>query len=198
MKRRKLIVGLTGSFGSGKSTVARMFKRFGVRKAIDCDRLAHEVFKPGHAVGKKMSSLLGLKRKLDRKSIAKVVFSNPEKRRQLEALIHPYVYRRVLGEIKKIASGVVILEVPLLFEGGFDRLCGRTIAVTASRRAVIRRLRPRGFKPREVYVRLQAQLPDRDKRKRADFHIQNSGSYAELLNRVKLVWRKLERINQNG
>ena len=198
MTSRKLIVGLTGSFGSGKSTVAGMFRRCGARKVIDCDRLAHEVFKPAHPIGKKIRPLLGLKGKLERKSIAKIVFSNPKTRRQLEALVHPYVLGRVLGELKKISSGVVILEVPLLFESGFDRLCDATVAVSASRRAVIKRLRSRGFKPGEVYGRLRTQLPDLEKKKRADFHIQNSGSYAELLNRVKWVWQKLKCNNQNG
>ena len=197
MTDRKLIVGLTGSFGSGKSTVARMFKEFGARKVIDCDRLAHEVFRPAHPVGKKIMPLLGLKGKLERRSIAKVVFSNPRKRRQLEALVHPYVRRRVLGELQKLSSGVVILEVPLLFESGFDRFCDATVAVLASRRAVLSRLRRQGFKPQDVYGRLRAQLPNREKKKRADLHIQNSGSYAELLNRVKSVWQKVKRINQN-
>ena len=188
----KVVVGLTGSFGSGKSTVAKIFKRLGARKVIDCDRLAHEVFGPNHPIGKKIKTLFGEKGgRLNRKSIARAVFSDPRKRRQLEALVHPYVYKRIREELGKIRGGIVILEVPLLFETGFDEWCDATVSISAPRQAVLDRLRARGFGTAEVGARLKAQLSSREKMRRAHFHIWNSGSKQQLMKRTKSLWEKL-------
>ncbi len=188
---RRLVVGLTGTFGSGKSTVGKILKRFGARKVIDSDLVAHEVFRPGHPAGKKIRLLFGVKKSISRKVIAKEVFSNPKKRRRLESIIHPYVSQRIAREIGRISSGVVILEVPLLFETGFDRFCDVTVAVLTGERNIVKRLSRVGFKPEEVRARLRAQLPEREKKRRADLYIQNSGSKTLLTQKTKLIWQKL-------
>ena len=185
------MVGLTGSFGSGKSTVGRMFERLGARKVIDCDRLAHEVFRPGHPLAKKIKSLFRTAGSMSRSAIAREVFSDPRKRKQLEAIIHPYVGRRIRSELRKVRSGIIILEVPLLFETGFDRFCDATVAVLAGERNIIKRLSRNGFEPEVVRGRLKAQFPEREKKRRADFLILNSGSKRTLVKHVKSVWQEL-------
>ena len=105
MAKKRLVIGLTGSFGSGKSTVGRILKRLGAKRVIDTDRLAHEVFRPNHQIGKKVKSLFNIKGSFSRKAVAKEVFSNPRKRKQLEALVHPYVYRRGWSALKTIWPG---------------------------------------------------------------------------------------------
>ena len=187
-------MGLTGSFGGGKSSVGRILKRLGARKVIDCDRLVHEVFRPRHPVGVKIKALFHLRGRLSRSAIAKEVFSNSRKRRQLEALIHPYVYRMVRSELRRIHNGVVILEVPLLFESGFDRICDTTVAVIAGERRIVSRLTQAGFRAREVRARLRAQLSEGEKKRRADLSIENSGSKHLLVQRTKQLWRKLQMI----
>ena len=189
--KRRLIVGLTGNFGSGKSTVGRILKRLGARKVIDCDRLAHEVFRPGHPLREKVKSLFGPKTLFSRSAIAKEVFRDPRKRKQLERIIHPYVYQRTRSELKRFESGTMVLEVPLLFETGFDRLCNVTVAVLAGKSRLIKRLSRAGFSSEEVRARLRAQLSEREKKRRADFWIQNSGSKSLLIRNTKLIWRKL-------
>ena len=191
MTDRKLVVGLTGSFGSGKSTVGRMFKRLGAKKVIDCDRLAHEVFRPGHRLAERIKSLFHRAGSMSRNAIAREVFSDPGKRKRLEAIVHPYVGQRIRSELKKVRSGIVILEVPLLFETGFDRSCDATVVVLAGESNIIKRLSRNGFEPEEVRGRLRAQLPEREKRRRADFLILNSGSKRTLAKNVKSVWQEL-------
>ena len=192
--RKRLVVGLTGSFGTGKSTVSRILKNLGARKVINADQLVHEVFKRHHPIGKRIKSLFHMSGILNRKRIAGEVFRNPAKRRRLEALIHPYVRRRMLEELKSIRDGIAILEVPLLFEAGFDRLCDVTVSVLASERTIIRRLAKRGFASEEVKKRLETQLSQSEKKKRSDFFIINSGSKKLLVQKTKSVWKKLRSI----
>ena len=189
---KRLVVGLTGSFGTGKSTVSRILKNLGARKVINADQLVHEVFKRHHPIGRKIKSLFHMSGILNRKKIAGEVFRNPAKRRRLEALIHPYVRRRMLEELKSIRDGIAILEVPLLFEAGFDRLCDVTVSVLASERTIIRRLAKRGFASEEVKKRLETQLSQSEKKKRSDFFIINSGSKKLLVQKTKSVWKKLQ------
>ena len=189
---KRLAVGLTGSFGTGKSTVSRILKNLGARKVINADQLVHEVFKRHHPIGRKIKSLFHMSGILNRKKIAGEVFRNPAKRRRLEALIHPYVRRRMLEELKSIRDGIAILEVPLLFEAGFDRLCDVTVSVLASERTIIRRLAKRGFASEEVKKRLETQLSQSEKKKRSDFFIINSGSKKLLVQKTKSVWKKLQ------
>ncbi len=190
--KKRLIVGLTGSFGSGKSTVGQIFKRLGARQVIDADKIAHEVFRSGHPLGKRIKKLFGVKGALDRKAIARKVFSDPLKRRRLEAIIHPYVFGRIRGEIAKIQSGIVILEVPLLFETGFDGFCDVTVVVLSKEKDVYRRLLKSGYPSREIRARLRSQMSARQKKAKADLLIDNSGSKSQLIQKTKLIWGKLK------
>ena len=136
--------------------------------------------------------VIGVKGKLSRKLVAAQVFSNTSKRRKLEALVHPYVYQRIRSELSKVQSGVVVLEVPLLFETGFNRLCDVTVAILAGEKQILKRLQKSGYAPHEVRARLQAQLPGREKKKRADLYILNSSSKNLLMKKTKRVWFKLK------
>ena len=193
--KKRLIVGLTGSFGSGKSTVGRILKQLGARRVIDGDRLAHEVFRPAHPVGRRIKRLFHIQGAFNRKEIAKQVFSDSRKRRQLEALIHPYVFQRIRSELKRAKHGIVVLEIPLLFETGFDRLCDLTISVFAREQLVVKRLAGRGYRPREVRARLKSQLSASEKRKRSDLYIENTGSKRTLIQKTKSTWNQLK-LNQ--
>ena len=184
----------SGSFGTGKSTVSQILKNLGAQKVINADRLAHEVFRRHHPIGRKIKSLFHINGVLSRKKVAKEAFQNPAKRRRLEALIHPYVLKRIREELKPIQSGIVILEVPLLFEAGFDRLCDVTVSVLANERAIIKRLAKRNFSAEEVRKRLKAQLSQNEKKRRSDFFILNSGSKELLIQKTKLVWKKLKSV----
>ena len=187
---RRLVVGLTGTFGSGKSTVSKIFKTLGARKVIDADALAHEAFQAGHPVRKRLERIFKTRR-LDRKAIAAEVFTSKKKRRQLEAILHPYVYRRIRSELRRIQSGIVILEVPLLFETKGDRFCDVTVTVLTDEKSILKRLRNKRFQAPEIRSRMKAQFSQREKAKCSDLLIKNSNSKAVLLQKTKTIWKKL-------
>ncbi len=173
---KRLVVGLTGSFGSGKTTVSKIFQKLGAKKVMSADQIVRDKFWPSKA---------------RRKQIAREVFTNPRKRRALEAVIHPFVRRRMTSEIKKVKNGIIVLEVPLLFEAKFDRLCDVTVTVVAGKSNLAKRLVRSGFSRQEVNARLQAQLSEQEKMRKSDFIISNKGSKKLLRKHAKFVWRKL-------
>jgi len=189
--QKRLVVGVTGSFGSGKSSVGQILRGLGARQVIDCDRLVHEAFGRGHPLRRRIRSLFGSSGSLGRREIARNVFRDLPRLRQLEAILHPYVRRRIRSALKRWRRGVVVLEVPLLFETGFDRYCDVTVAVVAGRRNRFKRLRAAGFRPAEVRARERAQLSEQAKKRRADLFIRNRGTKQQLVQETKHLWAKL-------
>lgn len=197
MTKKRLVVGLTGSFGSGKTTVSKILKKLGASKIISSDSLAHEALLPGNTCFKKIKSFFHIQGLVSRKQIAQEVFANPKKRRALEAIIHPYVRQRIVKELSRTKCGVVILEVPLLFEAKFDRMCDVTITVSAGRSNLMKRLARLGFSRDEISARFRAQFSESQKMRKADFIIENKGSKKLLEKKTKLAWQKLTRQSKN-
>ncbi len=191
----KLIVGLTGVFGSGKSTVAHLLEELGAAR-IDADHLAHEALWKGSEVYKKISELFpgaekpGAK-ELDRKVIAGIVFQDVKKLKALEKLVHPYVRARIQEEIEGSQEKVVVLEVPLLFESGVDKFCDVTVAVSAPLIEIQKRLKEKGFSPAEMKARLKVQMSLKEKIKRADFVVRNTKTLKETKKQVGKLWQEL-------
>jgi len=196
-KRVSTLVGLTGSFGTGKSTVARYFRQLGAH-VIDADQLAHKALKPGTPTydsirdhfGKK--NVVGKKGVIDRRKLAEIVFHHPGKRKTLEAIVHPFVFK----EIEKIANkkkGVLILEIPLLFETHFNEKMDVNIVVKAGIKQQVKRLARRsGVEERQVRARIKAQMPLSKKERLADFVVDNSGSLKSTKKRVLNIWNQLK------
>lgn len=187
--KKRIVVGLTGSFGSGKTTVNQIFRKLGAR-VINADQIVHEVFESRHPMAGKIKALFNAER-ISRKQIAWEIFNDPEKRQRLEALVHPYVKTRIQKELNKFVRGIVVLEIPLLFEAGFDRLCDKTVAVIAGRENIMKRLVKHGFSPEEISARLSAQWSEDEKKKRAGYAILNDGSKEKLRKEVQTIWTKL-------
>ncbi|MBI3316433.1 MAG: dephospho-CoA kinase [Candidatus Omnitrophica bacterium] len=190
----RTIIGLTGSFGSGKSTVAGLFQELGAA-IVDADKITHELFEPGHPEFKKIAALFKgkqvLSQTLDRKKIAEIVFRDAALRKKLEAIVHPYVFSRMVEEITDAEEPVVVLEIPLLFETGFHQYCKYTVVVAVSEAQAARRLKERGFSAQEVKKRWAAQLPLSEKMKLADFIVDNSGEFKKTKDEVKKIWKKI-------
>lgn len=176
-----IVVGLTGGVATGKTTIAKMFKQCGAA-VIDADQLAHDVVKPGKPAWRAIVKLFGKTvinqdRSLDRQALGSIIFHNPNKRRQLERIIHPRVAREQQRLVRRIAKGkphaVIIYEVPLLFEAGVDKRVDATIVVTADRDTQIARLKKRnGFSRAEAIRRIRSQMSLAKKIQRAD-HVLN-------------------------
>lgn len=191
----KVVVGLTGGFGSGKSTVAHLFEELGAF-TIDADKLAHEALRQDSPVFAQVAALFKdavkkATKEIDRKVIAEIVFKDTAKRKRLEAVIHPYVFSRIVEEAADSLPTVVVIEVPLLFETGFDQFCHFTVVVKAPDAAVNGRLLKKNFTLCDVQARRKAQWPLADKEKRATYIIDNSQTFQKTKREVQKIWHEL-------
>ncbi len=192
-----MILGLTGSYGSGKSTVAAMFESLGA-VVIDADALAREVVLPGRPAYEEIRrefgpAVLQPDGQLDRKALAQRVFSSDTDRRRLEAIIHPRVRERELALIQQHKHHpLVVLNVPLLFENRLDSLCDATCVVTVSEPEREKRLRIRdNASPEDIQRRLESQLPQHEKIRRADYIIDNSGPLPNTRGQVETLLKTI-------
>ncbi|MCG8588185.1 MAG: dephospho-CoA kinase [Proteobacteria bacterium] len=193
------IVVLTGGIGSGKSTVGRMFEKLGAR-LIDADAVVHELQAPGSPVLDEIraafgDSVLDAEGALDRAALADRVFRDPEARQQLNAIVHPKVgveIARRLQAARADGAPLVVLEIQLLFEvtpegqSARDRYGAEAVVVAYAPRPVqlARAVARDGGDRADVERRLEAQLDIEEKRARADFVIDNSGSETETWKQV--------------
>ena len=195
-----ILVGLTGGVATGKSTVAKMFKRCGA-VVIDADQLAHDVVKPGKPAWLEIvktfgRAVLNPDRTLNRRELGAVVFGNRTKLRQLEQIIHPRVAREQARLTKQAARkdphAVVIYDVPLLFEAGIDKRVDHTIVVTANQETQIARLKKRnGLSRAEAIRRIRSQMPLAKKIQRADHVLNGTLSRPSLRQQVSLLLKYL-------
>ena len=191
MKRRapgkKVVVGLTGGMGTGKTTVCRMFRSMGAR-VIDADRIAHAALKPRSRTGAAVAKAFGT---IDRKALGRIVFADPRLRRKLESIVHPYIIRRVLEEAGG-AGGLVVIDAPLLFETGLDGKVDTTAVVTASRKNQLKRLHAKtGLSAPELTARIRSQMPLSQKVRLADFIIDNNGPLQQTKKQVESLRRNV-------
>ncbi len=195
-----LIVGLTGGYASGKSTVAKMFVELGA-VLIDADRLAREVVRPGkqawfEIVAHFGKGILLKNREIDRKALGEIVFGSEVERERLNAIVHPRVLDEELRAIEEIKNrepdAIIILSVPLLIESGHYKNCDKIVVVTVDKDTQIKRLMERdGFSREDSARRISAQMPLSEKVQYADFVIDNSGSRQETELQVKEVFKRL-------
>lgn len=195
-------LGVTGSFGSGKSTVAAMLARHGAA-VVDADQIVHRLLslngKCVKAVVRSFGKDILKSGRIDRKALAQKVFADSRHRRALERIIHPQVIREIHGRLKGFQRSkrhtVVVLDVPLLFEAGLDRLVDAVVVVKASPPIQERRLRKRiAMTHQEFLKRLKAQMPLSKKIAQADFVVDNSGSLKETRRQVKKIWERISQI----
>ena len=192
---KPMILGLTGGIASGKSTVSAFFSQWGDR-VLDGDKLAREALEPGTACYTDTVAAFGPKilnpdGTVNRKALGKLVFASEADRRTLNGIVHPYVLSR-LQELSQGAGGLVVWDVPLLFETGWDAFVDKTLVVTAGEARRIRRIRERdGVSHEQARLRIKAQLPEKEKVRRADYVIHNDGTLEELEKQARKVYDTL-------
>jgi len=184
--RPRLIVGLTGGIGSGKSTVARRFAALGV-PVIDADVIAREVVAPGEPCLEAIVDLFGegvLDEKgcLNRRKLREQVFMDNDARHRLEAILHPAIRTRMLERLSQIDAPYAVLVIPLLLEAGQRDLVDRVLVVdTPPDMQVVRAGRRDGVAPEEVRRIMGAQIGREDRLAAADDVLYNSGDLDSLL-----------------
>ncbi len=176
-------IALTGSIGSGKSTVLKFVRSLRIA-TVDCDTIVSKLYREKEV----QKSLLRLFGTANRKEISSIVFASPLRRRKLEKALHPLVWREVrsrLDSLRKQGKSLAIVEVPLLFEAKWEKRFDSTIFVKAPRKKCIQRLVKRGMPRKQVLQRWKAQLSPGKKIKKAQRVIDNSGSPAKTRVQVK-------------
>lgn len=191
-------IGLTGGIATGKSHVRARFENLGI-PTIDSDVLAREALAPRSAgltaVAERFGpNVLHADGSLDRDRLAKIVFADPQARKDLEAIVHPYVQRRTnewFAGLDTRRCRYAIADIPLLYEVGRDKDFDQVIVVACTPETQLRRLIERGMTEAEARQRLAAQLPLEDKIARADHVIRTDGSYDETERQVQELHTRL-------
>ncbi len=188
-----LVLGLTGSIGMGKSVAATMLRRMGL-PLHDSDQAVHRLLaKGGGAVAEVEAAFSGVvvAGAVDRGRLAKRVFEDPEALARLEAILHPAVRRVTRAFLKQQARNgrwLAVLDIPLLFETGGESLCDAVVVVSAPRFVQEARvLGRRDMTPARFNAILAKQMPDREKRRRADFVVSTGLSKAATLRQLRAI-----------
>ena len=135
---------------------------------------------------------------MDREKVAEIVFEDPKRRKELEAVIHPYVYEKIKEKIEAAQSRVVLVEVPLLFEAGFETLCDKVLTVTCNSTIKLKRLKRKRFPEQEVRARERAQMAESLKAQKADFIIDNSKSIYQTQREIERLWNKFVSLSRGA
>jgi dephospho-CoA kinase len=181
----KLLVGLTGGIGAGKSVALTAFRRAGAG-TVSLDKVAHDLSAKGKSMHRAIrrafgTSVFDSRGELDRAALAGRVFRTPAQRRRLEKATHPLIRKEMVRRLRAIKQPVAVVDVPLLFENDLHKEFDVTVLVLANREKRIRRVRRRdGASRAEVLRRIQAQMPTAKKRDLADIEISNDGTPAQL------------------
>lgn len=194
------VIGLTGGIGTGKSTASQYLQKLGFT-IIDADRISREVVEPGKPLLAELKTAFGPEiilpeGALDRKALGSIVFSQEEKRLQLERIMHGEILRTIRDRVKEARQSgryrAAFIDAPLLFETGLDGDCEIVWLITADDRVRIKRVMVRdGLTAEEVQARIDRQMSEEGKRRRADFIVDNSGAQSELYEALDALVAKL-------
>lgn len=193
------VVAVTGGVSSGKTTVCRILNQLGA-KVISADELVHKLLTPQNPVGQQVIALLGreivVEEQVDRSKIAKKVFGNPPLLMALEKILHPAVKAVIAEEIQKEKSlgevPLLVVEIPLLFEGGFASGYDAIITVVADEEvSQARYTASTGNPPEDYKQRMARQMDPFEKALKADYVITNNGSFQELYEATAKLYNQL-------
>lgn len=193
-----IILGLTGSIGMGKSTTAKMFAEEGV-PVHDADAAVHALYE-GEAVAPVEQAFPGTTRdgKVDRALLAKAVVGDPYAMTKLEAIVHPLVAKardRFLEAARAAGAPVVLLDIPLLFETGGDQLVDAVVVVSAAPEIQRQRVMERpGMTAEKFEALLAKQMPDAEKRRRADFIVDSGHGIESARAQVREILAKVAKL----
>ena len=188
---------LTGNYGSGKSRVLSIFREMGAF-CIDADRIVAGLLEKKEVLEKiKMAAGDGVfeDEKLSRKKLAELIFSDPAARKAVEGIIHPLAIREIEESLAKQKSSrayrVALVEIPLLYERGYEGMFDKVITVYVDEKTALGRLMALGISPADARQRLSVQMPLLEKVARADYVINNQGGIEETVWQAKRIYEEL-------
>lgn len=191
------VIGLTGGIASGKSTASAYLRELGAT-IVDADAISRASTRRGgaafEAVCAAFGDILGADGEIDRRKLGGIVFADEDARRKLNSIVHPAVMAESRAQIENArASGVkvCILDVPLLFETGMERLCDETWLIYVPREEQIRRMAERdGLDAAAAAARIDSQMPLEEKLKRADVAIDSSDTIEQTREKLRRLWEE--------
>jgi len=196
--RNKVIIGLTGTFGSGKTTVARMLRSHGAL-IIDADVIVHHLLRSDKIIYGKIGQVFGdtifkKDKTIDRKKLASLVFEDTRLLKTLNAIVHPVVKAIIRRKIREAQRPIIVIDAALFIEAGLTRMVDKVIVVTIQPRKQMERLLSKSaFSKSQIARRIKAQMPQEAKRRFADFVIDNSKTINETKRQVEEIRRQLWR-----
>lgn len=193
-----MILGLTGTIGCGKSETAKIFKQLGAG-IIDADKISKQLTSKGSPALKELAEIFGKQILSDdgalrRKVLAQIIFNDDKQRLKAEQILHPLIIKDIKEKVKaeQKSAGIVVIDAPLLFETGLDKICDKIVVVVVDKDVWIKRIVEAGkFSVEEIKKRAASQLSDGLKAKKADYIIDNSGDKKELCRKVKTLYKTL-------
>ncbi|MCX8031532.1 MAG: dephospho-CoA kinase [Thermodesulfovibrionales bacterium] len=199
-----VVVGLTGNYGMGKSTVAKIFRELGAI-TIDTDEIVADLLNQQeiiHQIKETFGEEVVKGGIVDKKLLANIVFSDPTFRIRLEDILHPKIFKLIDERIKTLSdSSIVVIEAPLIFERGYQNRFDIIITVYTSLEQAIQRLREKGISEDEARLRLNNQFPIKMKVDKSDYSVDNSKTYDYTREQVMDIYQKLtilNKINRNN
>lgn len=195
-----LLLGLTGSIGMGKSTTAKLFEEAGV-PVYDADATVHKIYE-GEAVPAVEAAFPGstANGKVDRQKLSAMVVNNAEAMKRLEGIVHPMLrshQQKFLSDAEKAGAPVAVLDVPLLFETGGEKRVDAVVVVTTAPEIQRERILAReNMTPDKLDAILARQLPDGEKRKRADFVVDTSHGLDPVRLRIREILDQVVKMPQ--
>jgi dephospho-CoA kinase len=198
LQSKRPVIGLIGGIGSGKSQVAAVFAQRGAR-VVSGDQFGHEALRQrdlrARVVQRWGPEVLDEHGEIDRRKLGAQVFADPAQRRELEALVFPWIERRIREEIARAQADpkvtLVVLDAAVMLEAGWNSVCDWLVYVHAPRDVRLRRLaEKRGWSAKEVEARENVQMSLTDKANRADFAVDNSGTLEHLASQIDALLRR--------
>ena len=193
-------IGLTGGIGSGKSTVSQILAGLGAF-VIDADKVGHEIYLPGKEAWRQVTEtfgrdILAADQTIDRKKLGAIVFGSDEARKQLNAIVHPLMFKDIERRIKaKRAEGFtqpIVVEAAILIEANWLPLVDEVWVVVTGKNAVIERVAAqRGLSAKDTEARITSQLSDAERLQHANLVIANDGSPEDLYKTIAEAWSRI-------
>ncbi len=198
-------IGLTGNVGSGKSTVARIWKQERGALLIDADQIGRSVVQPGSRCMARLVQRFGKEillpdGSLNRRRMAEIAFSDKENQEALNSIIHPEIIRKINDQLQEACSqgaGAVVVDAALIFEFGLDRCLDVVVAVDAPREIKIERMLAKDKMDRETLGKmLEVQLPPQELKEKADYVLKNLDDVDSLKKTALTLFDSIVRMNK--
>ncbi len=194
-------LGLTGGIASGKSTADEFFKKKKI-PIIDSDLIAHKIMEIGQNGYKAVvdyfgTDILNDDQTINRRKLGGIVFNDKAKLKKLNELTHPLVHQEIKQQMARYRANqekLVVIDVPLLFESGFESLCNGVLVISITPELQIERLMKRNaFTKKEAIARINNQMPLSEKEKRATYVVANTGTIDDLEKKLSDLLQKIGR-----